>query len=83
MLKVQVLALCSHCNGKSYLPMGEVEDFHGHTYTRHIPCPYCEGSGNEPKWIDLLDFAILMQYAVCPHNHTSFQGNIRFSTSGV
>jgi len=83
MLKVQVLAPCSHCNGKAYLPMGEVDDCHGHKYTRHIPCLHCEGSGNEPKWIDLADFAKLMQQAACPHEHTSFQGNMHFSPGDV
>jgi hypothetical protein len=33
--------------------MGEAEDSQGHTYTRHIPCPFCEGSGNELKLIDI------------------------------
>lgn len=83
MLKVQILALCSHCNGKAYLPMGDAEDCQGHTYTRHIPCPYCEGSGNEPKWIDIADFAKLMQEETCPHEHTSFHGNMHFSTGDV
>lgn len=67
MLKVHVLAPCSHCDGKAYLPMGETEDCHGHKYILHIPCLYCEGSGNEPKWINLQDFAKLMQQIVCPH----------------
>ena len=83
MLKVQVLAPCSHCNGKAFLPMGEAEDSHGNKYIRHIPCPFCEGSGNEPKWIDIQDFAKLMRQAVCPHNHTSSQGNMHFSAGDV
>ena len=79
MIKVQVLAPCSHCNGEAYLPMGEAEDCQGHKYIRHIPCPFCEGSGNQPKWIDLADFAKLMQQAVCAHEHTSFHSNMHFS----
>ena len=83
MLKVQVLASCSHCNGKAYLPMGEAEDSQGHKYIRHIPCPYCEGSGNEPKWIDLADFVKLLRQAVCPHKHSSIQGNMHFTNGDV
>jgi hypothetical protein len=83
MLKVQVLIPCSHCNGEGYLPMGEVEDCQGDKYIRHIPCPYCEGSGNEPKWIDIQIFAKLMQQALCPHQHSSFQGNMHFIAGDV
>jgi hypothetical protein len=83
MLKVRILATCSHCHGEAYQPVGRAEDGQGHTYIRHIPCPACEGSGNEPKWIDLQDFAKLMRQAVCPHDHTSFQGNMHFNTGDV
>jgi hypothetical protein len=83
MLKVHVLASCSHCNGEAYQPVGEAEDSQGHKYVCHIPCPVCEGSGNEPKWIDLQDFAKLIQQAICSHNHTSFQGNMHFSAGDV
>jgi hypothetical protein len=83
MLKVQVLAPCSHCDGEAYVPMGEAEDHQGNKYTRHISCPTCEGSGNEPKRIDIQDFAKLMQQAACHHKHTSFQGNMQFSNGDV
>jgi RecJ-like exonuclease len=83
MLKIQVIAPCSHCNGKAYLPMGEVEDSQGHKYIQHIPCPTCEGSGNKPMWIDLQELVKLMQQAVCPHKHTSFQGNVCFTGGDV
>ncbi len=83
MIKVHILASCSHCNGQALLPMGESEDCHGNKYTRHIPCPFCGGSGNEPKWIDLADFTKLLQQSACPHEHTSFQGNIHFNAGDV
>ncbi len=83
MLKVHILATCSKCNGEAYLPMGEAEDCQGHKYTRHIPCPYCEGSGNEPRWVDIQDFAKLILQAICPHNHTSYQGNMHFTAGDV
>ena len=63
MLKVHILDTCSHCNGEAYQPVGEAEDSQGHKYTRHIPCPFCEGSGNEPKWVNLEDFAKLLRQA--------------------
>jgi DnaJ-class molecular chaperone len=34
MLKVHILATCSHCNGEAYQPIGEAEDCQGHKYTR-------------------------------------------------
>ena len=83
MLKVKVLVTCSHCNGEAYLPMGEAADCQGHKYIRHTPCPFCDGSGYESKWIDLQDFAKLMHQAVCPHKHTSFHGNMHFSAGDV
>jgi hypothetical protein len=59
MLEVHILSTCSHCNGDAYLPCGEGEDADGHKYIRHIPCPMCEGTGNQPTWISLEDFAKL------------------------
>ena len=83
MIKVQVLTRCEHCDGEAYLPMGEAEDCQGRKYTRHIPCPICDGSGNEPKWINLEDFAKLLAQAQCPHEHSSYQGSMRFSAGDV
>lgn len=60
MLKVHILATCSHCNGKAYLPIDEAEDWHGHKYVRYKPCPVCEGSGNQAKWVSLDDFAKIL-----------------------
>jgi hypothetical protein len=34
MLKVHILSICSYCNGKAYVPMGEAKDCQGHKY----PC---------------------------------------------
>ena len=83
MLKVQILDTCSHCNGKAYQPIDEAEDSQGRKYTRHVPCPICEGSGNEPKWVNLEDFAKLMKQALCPHEHTTYQGSMHFSAGDV
>jgi len=46
MLKVRILATCTHCNGEAYQPISEAEDCQGNKYTRYAPCPICEGSGN-------------------------------------
>ena len=83
MLKIQILATCSHCNGKAYQPVGEAEDCQGHKYTRYVPCPVCDGSGNEPKWVALEEFAKLLLQVVCPHQHTTYQGSMHFSVGDV
>ena len=83
MIKVQVLTQCEHCNGEAYLPIGEAEDSQGHKYTRHVPCLMCEGSGNQSSWISLEDFAKLLVQAQCPHDHTSYQGRMRFNAGDV
>jgi len=83
MLKVHILSICSHCNGEAYLPVSEAIDCQGHKYVRHVPCPVCEGSGNEPKWIDLQNFAILMQQALCPHDHATYHGSMHVNAGDV
>jgi hypothetical protein len=56
MHKVHILSTCSHCEDEAFQSVGEAEDCQGHKYIRYTPCPICEGSGNEPKWVDLDDF---------------------------
>jgi hypothetical protein len=83
MIKVHILSTCTHCNGEAYLPCGEGEDADGRKYVRHIPCPMCDGSGMQPRWVSLQDLAIMLQQSLCTHEHTSFQGNMRFSAGDV
>jgi hypothetical protein len=83
MLKVRVLSKCLQCNGEAYLPIEELEDSQGRTYTRYAPCPTCEGSGNQPQWINLDDFAKLLYQSDCLHEHTSYQGGMHFTAGGV
>lgn len=59
MNKVQILTPCEHCNGDAYLPAGKAVSAKG-IYTRYDPCPYCEGSGQRPKWISLRDFVVML-----------------------
>ena len=63
MIKIHILSTCTHCSGDAYLPSGEGEDANGHKYTRYIPCPMCEGSGNQTKWISLIEFIELFDEA--------------------
>ena len=79
MVKVHILAQCEQCNGQAYLPAGEGEDHKGQKYPCYTPCPQCEGSGIQPKWVSLPEFVKLLQAAQCPHTHTSYQGGMRFS----
>lgn len=61
MFKVHILDKCEHCQGQAYLPNGEGEDYKGRKYTCYAPCPMCEGSGNQARWVSLEDFATLLR----------------------
>jgi hypothetical protein len=79
MIKVRVLSKCQHCNGEAYLPVGEEIDAKGNTYTRHRPCPICEGTGLAGEWISMADLLVLLEQEKCPHNHTVWEGGFHFS----
>ena len=83
MIKVQILAQCEHCQGQAYLPIGEGEDHRGRKYTRYAPCPMCEGSGNQPKWIPLPEFAVMLNQNACTHRHTAYKGGMHFGAGDV
>jgi hypothetical protein len=83
MIKVQVLIQCKHCNGEAYLLIGDAGYSQDYMVTRYVPCLIYAGSGDEPKWISLNDFAKLLVQAQCPHEHTSYQGNMGFSAGDV
>ena len=59
-IKVQILVPCNACNGEAYVPVGQVESQMGEKYTRYLPCPQCQGSGNQVKWISLLEFGEML-----------------------
>jgi hypothetical protein len=65
------------------VPVGEGKNYKGRTYTRYVPCPDCDGSGNQARWISLQEFAELLRQAVCPHKHVSAQGGMHFSAGDV
>jgi hypothetical protein len=75
MFKVRVLSKCLRCNGEAYLPIDECEDSQGRTYTRYAPCLTCEGSGNQPQWVILDEFAKLLHHLIA-HLSTHSSGGI-------
>lgn len=56
MIKIRILTACDRCNGEAYLPACEAMNTKSEPYTRYLPCPYCEGTGINPKWIGLREF---------------------------
>ena len=83
MTKVQILITCDHCQAQAYLPDCEVEDYQGRKYMRYAPCPMCEGSGKRTTWVDLSEFARLLEQETCPHQRTAYQGGFHFSAGDV
>jgi hypothetical protein len=60
MIKVQILIHCEACDGEAYLPIGETLSYSGEVYTRYEPCPQCQGSGKQIKWVSLSEFIDLL-----------------------
>jgi len=63
MIKVHILTRCEYCGGDAYLPECEATSYTGETYTRYAPCPLCQGTGNQARWVDLREFADLLDKA--------------------
>ena len=83
MSKVHILTKCEHCSGQAMLPIGEEPDHLGRVYMRYRPCPYCQGSGNQTKWVTLKDFAEMLEAVKCQHEHVSSRGSFHFSAGDV
>ena len=49
----------------------------------YLPCPQCQGSGNQAKWVSLAELAILLKEIQCSHEHTSLQGGFHFTAGDV
>jgi hypothetical protein len=64
MVKVQILTQCEYCEGEAYLPVGEAVSNTGETYQRFQPCTVCKGSGKQTRWVDLREFAELLDRAL-------------------
>ena len=83
MLKVHILVRCTYCNGQAYLPTREAVDLDGNPYMKHRPCHYCLGTGTQDRWIDLTEFASLLEDATCSYSHSALQGSYHFSDGEV
>lgn len=59
-IKVQILLPCDVCEGEAYVPVEQVKSYSGQPYTRYQPCAKCQGSGNQTKWISLLEFGEML-----------------------
>ncbi len=83
MIKVHILAQCEHCNGEAHLPVGEAESYSGQRHKRYLPCPQCQGSGNQAKCVSLAELAALLKEIQCSHEHTSYWGGFHFTAGEV
>ena len=62
-MKVHIRTTCSFCEGEAYLPVREAVSCTGEHYTQHRRCAYCLGSGEQEKWVNLREFADLLERA--------------------
>ncbi len=65
------------------MPAGEAESYTGEKYIRHKPCPNCQGSAKQTKWVTLTEFALMLEAVKCQHEHTSCRGAFHFSAGDV
>ena len=49
----------------------------------YLPCPQCQGSGNQAAWVSLAELVTLLKEIQCSHEHTSFQGGFHFTAGDV
>ena len=63
-IKVQILTQCEACDGEAYVPVGQAASYTGEKYTRYQPCSQCQGSGNQTKWVSLLEFGEMLSDAM-------------------
>ena len=61
MHEIQIRTTCRACGGKTLLRTNEVLSISGWKFFRHVPCPACQGRGREIRWIDLKDFARMLE----------------------
>lgn len=73
--KFRILSKCEYCQGKAYLPEGEAEDYKGRKYIKYKACPHCEGTGLRGKWIELSEFADLLEQDRSTHVHSIQTGS--------
>ena len=61
MLKVHILDCCEFCDGEAYIFAREVVDANGENYPRYLPCSYCQGSGEQARWVSMQQFLDLLE----------------------
>lgn len=58
--KIQIMTTCKACSGVTYLATSvETED--GNIHKTFLPCYACRGSGIQIVWIDLREFARMLE----------------------
>ena len=63
MMKVRILDRCEVCDGEAYIFDYQDVDSRGEQYDCYRPCEVCQGSGNQAKWVNLREFADLLERA--------------------
>ena len=66
--EIQLRTTCRACGGKALLRTNEVLSISGWKFFRHVPCAACEGSGKETRWIEIRDFARLLEAIAVEHH---------------
>ena len=78
--QVHIKTRCNYCEGKAYLPYGEQNSGNEEFLPRYLPCPICQGTGLESKWISLTQLRILID-AIDPmeSDYSSWEDNAPIS----
>ena len=83
MFKVHILSKCAHCNGEAYLPCGEAKIAKVVStlvtfLAQSVKVVVINLSGS--TWKTSPNCCIKQ---ICPHEHTSYQGSMRFTAGDV
>jgi hypothetical protein len=69
--KIQIMTTCKACRGVTYLASSSTTE-DGNIHTTYQPCYACRGSGIQFVWIDLREFARLLD-AIAAERSTKSQ----------
>ena len=72
MYKVQILTTCKACSGATFLA-ASITTENGNIRTTYQPCYACRGSGIQFEWIDLREFARLLDAIATEDRSTKSQ----------
>ena len=70
--KIQILATCKACSGVTYLTSTNESG-----YSVCQPCVACQGSGRQVEWIDLREFARLLNAIAAENKLPVWQKHIK------